>query len=391
MSLKIVADENIPFVQEAFGRFGTVHCYAGRALTAAHVRDADVLLVRSVTPVDAALLDGSAVRFVGSATIGTDHVDEAYLAARGIAFAHAPGSNAESVVEYVLAALFRLAVQRHEPLRGKKVGIVGCGNIGGRLARRLPAFGVEVLVNDPPKAEAAEAAGLSHDFVPLDVLLAEADVVTVHVPLVRSGRHATVHLLDAPQLSRMKPEAWLINSARGGAVSNTALRTLLEAGRPGAVVLDVWEHEPTPDPDLLRRTDLATPHIAGYSYDGKVQGTIQLYDAVVRYFDLAPAWDPETVLVAGPEDRLTLTPPDPALPEVDWLHSLIRRMYDIAADDLRMRKLPDLPPDQRGAYFHELRKTYPRRRTFARHTLGAHLVPPAYREAVAQGVGIALT
>src|SRR5690606_33978010 len=196
---------------------------------------------------------------------------------------------------------------------------------------------------------------------------------------------------DAPQLACMKPGAWLVNSARGAVLSNAALRAALDAGRPAAAVLGVWEHEPEPDPALVRRVDLAPPHLRGHSYDGKVQGTLQLYEAVTAAFGLPRAWDPETALASGPGDRLALTPPDPALPEADYLHSLARRMYDAGADDARMRRLPDLPPGAQGAFFNELRKTYPRRRAFARHHLAAHLVPPAYRTAVADGLGVRLT
>jgi erythronate-4-phosphate dehydrogenase len=388
--MRIVADENIPFVREAFGDLGAVVRLPGWRLDADRVREADVLLVRSVTPVTPALLEGSRVRFVGSATIGTDHVDEAYLQARGIAFAHAPGSNAGSVVEYVLAALLHLAVRQGVRLPGKTVGIVGCGHIGGRLAERLPALGLRVLPNDPPRAEAAEARGRPHPYVPLGRLLAEADVVTLHVPLTRAGPHPTRHLFDAAVLGRMKPDAWLLNTSRGAVVSGEALKTLRAAGRPGAVVLDVWEHEPEPDPALLRRVALATPHIAGYSFDGKVQGTLMLYRALLAHLGRPAGWDAEAVLASTPEDRPGLLAPDPFLPVTDWLHRLVRQMYDLAADDLRMRRLPELSPAQQAAYFNELRKAYPRRRAFERHHLPAHHVPQAYREAVAQGLGVPL-
>lgn len=389
--LLIVADENIPFVREAFGTYGEVRLFPGRAITAAHVRAADVLLVRSVTRVDRALLDGSSVRFVGAATTGTDHVDRAWLRARGVAFAHAPGANATSVVEYVLAALLRLSVRRRRALRGRTVGIVGCGNIGGRLARRLPALGVRVLRNDPPLAEAAERRGEPHPFVPLDAVLAAADVVTLHVPLTREGPHATRGLIGAEALRRMRSGVWLVNTARGPVVSNAALLDALAAGRPAATVLDVWEGEPNPDPELIRRVDLATPHIAGYSYDGKVTGTVMLYRAFLAHFGLPDVWETEAAFAAGPEDRLRLTPPEDALPETEWLDAVARQMYDLEADDRRFRRIPGLPSDERGAYFSRLRKTYPRRRAFARHVIAEKDVPPVYREALADGLGVRLT
>ena len=388
-TLRIVADQNIPLVYEAFGSLGTVEAVPGRAVGAADVRDADALLVRSVTAVDAALLEGSRVRFVGTATIGTDHVDRAYLRSRGIAFAYAPGSNAESVVEYVLAALLRLAARRGEPLRGKTVGVVGCGQIGGRLARRLPAFGVRVLRNDPPLA-AERTSGQGGAFVDLAALLEAADVVTLHPPLTRDGAHATHHLIGPEELARQPEGAWLLNASRGPVADNEALKAARAGGRPAALVLDVWEGEPAPDPLLLRRTDLATPHIAGYSYDGKVQGTAMLYDALTAHFDAPKRWDVRAALAPGPDDRLALEPPDAALPEAAWLDGLAQQMYAIEDDDVRLRELLALPPEAHAAHFTGLRKSYPRRRAFSRHTLAAEAAPEAYRRAVAEGLRVRL-
>lgn len=389
--LKLCLDENIPFGEEALHRYGTVRRLPGRSITASEVRLTDALLVRSVTTVNARLLEESHVQFVGSATIGTDHVDLSYLRECGIAFAHAPGSNADSVVEYVLAALLHLASRFGEGLGNKTIGIVGCGNIGGRLAARLPAFGLRVLKNDPPLAEQAEAADQTHDFVSLDALLAEADIVTLHVPLVREGRHATHHLFDEARLRQMRPGAWLVNAARGAAIDNAALERVLADGQLGAAVLDVWEGEPTPRTDLLRRTALATPHIAGYSFDGKVQGTVMLYRALIAHFGLPDVWDAESVLAPGQEDQLTLLPPSETASETAWLHELVRSMYDIAADDARLRHLLERPPEAQGAYFSGLRRDYPRRRAFDRHTISASVVPPLLHQAVAEGLRVQLT
>lgn len=386
-SLTIVADENIPWVEEAFGSLGSVTTCSGRAITQALVQTADVLLVRSVTRVDAALLAGSRVQFVGSATIGTDHIDHAYLADQGIAFAHAPGSNADSVVEYVLSALLHLAVTHNEPLRGKTVGLVGCGNIGGRLAQRLPALGLRVLPNDPPLA----AQTGSHDFVELDHVLAEADIISLHVPLTRTGPHATYHLFDEAVLQRLLPNTWLLNTCRGPVVDNAALLHHIKAGRLDATVLDVWETEPDLSMPLLERVDLGTPHIAGYSYDGKVTGTAMLYEALLAYLKRPSTWNPETIYAPAPEDQLALEAPSSTLPEHAWLHHLTQQMYPIAEDDQRLRHLFLLPEAERGAYFTHLRKTYPRRRIFSLHYIPAAEVPKAYREAVRQGLGIGYT
>ena len=384
---RILADENIPLVGEAFVDLGPVRLRPGHQITPAEVREAEVLLVRSVTQVDTALVEHSLLRFVGSATIGTDHIDMAALAAHGIAFAHAPGSNAASVVEYVLAALLRLAVQRGEALRAKTIGIVGCGNIGGRLAKQLPALGVRVLKHDPPLA----ARFPDGDFVPLGRLLDEADMITLHVPLTHEGPYATYHLFDETVLRQMKPGAWLLNTARGPAVSTEALTRVLADGHLGAVVLDVWENEPTPSLDLLRQVDIATPHIAGYSYDGKVQGTVMLYDALTAHLGLPRTWNAEAAFAPAPTDHLALTPPDPTLSETAYLDALVRQCYNLPADDARMRRLLRLSTGEQAAFFSHLRKHYPRRRAFARHTLAAATVPEAYRPAVADGLQIRLT
>ena len=387
MSLHIVADANIPYADEAFSGIGRVNRVPGQQIEPEIVSDADVLMVRSVTQVGRELLQNSPVRFVGSATIGTDHVDQDYLRERGIAFAHAPGSNAQSVVEYVLAAVLAVYTRADSELRNKTVGVVGCGHIGGRLSARLPALGVRVLRCDPPLADAADAEGRQHSFVPLATVLAEADVVTLHPPLTRTGPHPTFHLVGADELAAMRPHALLVNASRGAVVDNAALRKALDAGRLGGVILDVWENEPTPDPDLLRRTDLATPHIAGYSFDGKVQGTAMLHDALVAWLDAAATWDADTVLAA--DGLLPLRAPD-AEGDTAWLDALARQAYDIRADDERMRALLDLPTDERGAAFHRLRKTYPKRRAWEHCAIAAADVPPHLRTAVAEGLGFTL-
>ncbi|MEP0548773.1 MAG: 4-phosphoerythronate dehydrogenase [Rhodothermales bacterium] len=384
MPFRIIADANIPHAEEVFGRIGRVTLLPGQQIDSRAVTEADALLVRSVTRVDETLLHGSPVRFVGSATIGTDHVDHAYLKERGIAFAHAPGSNAQSVVEYVCAALLAVYTESDSALRDRTVGVVGCGHIGGRLAARLPALGVRVLRCDPPLAEAAEAAGRAHDFVPMRTVLAEADVVTLHTPLTRLGPHSTHHLIGLDELAAMRSGAFLFNASRGAVVDNAALRDALEADAIGGAVLDVWENEPTPDDALLRSTEIATPHIAGYSFDGKVRGTAMLYDALTDWLGAPPTWDADVVLAAdGP---VALRPPDPGLGETAWLDAVARQAYDLRADDARMRAFLDQPAEERGAYFHRLRKTYPKRRAWEHHTIAASDVPAAYRTAVAEGL-----
>jgi len=383
MPIQLLIDENIPCAHAAFGSFGTVRTVAGRDVSSADLRETDVLLVRSVTHVGPKLLKGSRVQFVGSATIGTDHIDQDYLRENGIAFAHAPGSNAVSVVEYVLAALLHLTTNSVRELRGRTVGIVGSGNIGQRLAARLPAFGVRVLRNDPPRANAEGAAG----FVSLSEVLATADVVSLHVPLTSSGAHPTHHLMGAPEFARLHSHAWLLNSSRGAVVDNEALAAALARGDLAQAVLDVWEGEPIPLLPLVQRVALATPHIAGYSYDGKVRGTQMLHDALSAHLGVAPAWSMEKELATS-TDAFELTPPGASLSEAAYLHALVQQMYDITADDTAFRHIVEVPADEQGAYFTRLRKTYPHRRSFARYTLSSEAIPPAYRTVVTEGLGV---
>jgi erythronate-4-phosphate dehydrogenase len=375
----IVADENIPLLDDLFGRFGAVRALPGVAIDAAAVRDADALLVRSVTRVDRALLAGSAVRFVGSATIGTDHVDRAALASGGVAFAHAPGSNAESVVEYVLAALLAAFSDRGLEIAGRTLGIVGLGQIGSRLAARASALGLTIFRNDPPLA----AAGGS-GYVSLSHVLDAADIITLHCPLTGVGDHPTHHLIDERVLARMRPTTWLVNAARGPVVDNRALAAALHAGRIGGAILDVWEGEPLPDPELIEACALATPHIAGYSVDGKLAGAVMLARALAEHLG-EPVPEPPPVLTAA--DLPPLAPPPAGRSHTARLDAIVRQMYDVRADDAALRAAAPLAPPGRAARFHELRRTYPPRRRFQLHRL-AEEPPPELRRAVEEGLRI---
>lgn len=376
--MRIVADENIPLVREAFSAFGTVETCAGRAMTPEAVREADVLLVRSVTRVDEGLLGGSSVRFVGTATIGTDHLDLGALHRRGIVVASAPGSNAESVAEWVVAALLRTAAARGEALAGKTVGVVGVGHVGGQLVPRLAALGMTVLRCDPPRAEAEGVGDGEEAFVSLVQVLDESDIVTLHTPLTTGGRHRTHHLVGAPELARMRPGAWLVNASRGAVVDGAALLAALRSGHVGAALLDVFEHEPAPDPALVAAATVATPHIAGYSYDGKLGGARMLFEALAAWSGQAAAFDWAQAYALTPEDvrpaaevRSGDVPTDP-VEETAALDALVRPLYDIGADDARFRATLDLPSEaDRAEAFGRLRKTYPRRRAWGHYGAGA--------------------
>lgn len=358
MVLRIVVDENIPLAREAFGGFGDVEARPGRAIDATAVERADVLIVRSVTRVDESLLAQSRVRFVGTATIGTDHVDLAWLQRRRITFAAAPGCNARSVAEYLVAALLELEVDLARTWSGAVLGVVGVGNVGSRVATLAATLGLEVLACDPPRAE--REPGFRS--VPLDEVLARADVLTLHVPRVRDGRHATHHLLDAAALDRVRDGAVVINTSRGGVVDDRALRRACAAGRLRAV-LDVFETEPEPPSDLLEVLRVATPHVAGYSLDGKLAGTRMVADALARFLGRAAGLGPEAYAppVAGPPIVVAGT-------GRGAVRDAVRGAYAIREDDARLRAaLAATPEGERARAFDRLRRDYPVRREFAGH------------------------
>ncbi len=354
--MKIIADENIPFAREAFGCLGEVTLAKGRAITRDLLREADALFVRSVTKVNAALLDGTPVKFVATATIGVDHIDLGYLNERGIGFASAPGSNANSVAEYVVAALLVLARRGNFRLEGKTIGVVGVGNVGSRVVEKCRALGMRVLQNDPPLQRQTG----DPRFLPLPALL-EADILTFHVPLTREGPDATYHMIGADLLGRFNVGTILLNTSRGAVADSAALIEAADSGRLGGLVLDVFEGEPNIPPALVEKADLATPHIAGYSYDGKIAGTMMVYRAACEFFGRPVEWDAVAAMPLPPHPRLVA----PAhCDDEDALRQLVLTVYDIEADDAHLRKILDLPPEQRGAWFDSLRKTYPVRREF---------------------------
>lgn len=355
--MKIVADENIPYIREAFGALGDVVTLPGRRIDAESLRDASLLLVRSITKVNESLLDGTDVRFVATATIGEDHIDRAYLDARGIGFSSAPGCNANSVAEYIVAALLEAGEQFGFSLRAKRLGIVGVGNVGSRVHAKAAALGIDCVLNDPPLARLTGDAR----YRPIGEVY-DCDIVTFHVPLTKEGLEATYHLVDDEFVRSLQPGALIINSSRGPVASGEALRRGVDSKRLTALVLDVWEGEPEVNVALLDRTFLATPHIAGYSFDGKVNGTRQIYEAACRFLQIEPAWDPSPLLPAPECAEVRLRGGCGDVEEA--LRGAVRQVYDIRRDDAAMRELPDLPVERRGAHFDRLRKEYPRRREF---------------------------
>lgn len=357
MAVHIVVDENVPLAREAFGRFGSVELVAGRKIDARTVAGADALIVRSVTRVDDALLDGSRVRFVGTATIGIDHVDRPALERRGIAFAYAPGCNARSVAEYVTAALLEIEHDLARDLRAATIGVVGVGNVGSRVIEVARALGLVALACDPPRA--ARETGFAS--LPLRELVPAVDVLTFHVPLEKGGDHPTRHLLAAHGIARLRPGAVVLNTSRGGVVDDAALAAACASGRAHAV-LDVFEGEPEPAEERVAAAHLATPHVAGYSLDGKLAGTRMIADALARFL---------ATVAAPPAEQFTPPLADPVVTVAERgraaVRAAVRHVYDVRADDARLRAALAAAPDARGAAFDRLRRDYPVRREFAGH------------------------
>lgn len=348
----------MPFALEAFQTLGEARICEGRHLTAEAVRDVDLLAIRSTTRVNRELLAGSRVRFVGTATIGTDHMDIPWLEQAGIRWCSAAGCNANSVSEYVTAALLTLAVRQRLTLKGRTLGVVGVGNVGRRVVEKARALGLRVLQNDPPRARREGA----DSFVDLDQILAESDIVTLHVPLEKGGSDPTWQMANRTFFDRLKKGAIFINAARGGLVNSDDLLAAQDRGILSAVVLDTWEGEPAYRVDVLKRVDLATPHIAGHSFEGKVMGTVMVYREACRFLGVPPQWSHEPLMppASVPEMELKAAGRKPE----SILYEAVRRIYDIEADDARMRAGAVTDDRQRAAHFDELRKNYPERREF---------------------------
>ena len=356
-TLKIVADENIPLVRECFAGLGDVVTLPGRSLTADDLAGADVLVARSVTKVNKELIQNSSLKFVGTCTAGCDHIDLPALKAQGIGFSNAPGCNARSVVEYVLCALDILAERDGYCITGRTVGIVGKGQVGGRLYRALQALGVRVMANDPLLEPEAGV-----ELVELDELLERCDVIALHTPLTTSGDYPTYHLFGEQQLLAMKHGTVLINAGRGAVVDNRALLNVLKARDDLSVVLDVWEHEPEVDPELLELVDIGTPHIAGYSLDAKVTGTVMVYQALCHFLGLPVRTSQQDLTPLPPLMKLDFT----GTVDADQAASVaMRATYDIRRDDALMRRLLKMEPEARKLAFDFMRKNYSERREFS--------------------------
>ncbi|MES2604138.1 MAG: 4-phosphoerythronate dehydrogenase [Pseudomonadota bacterium] len=376
--MRILADENIMLVREHFSPFGEVQTVAGRSITSALASECDALLVRSVTKVDRQLLAGSRCGFVASATSGIDHVDVDGLAAAGIKVAWAPGGNAISVVDYVFSVLAVLSLAGKKDWQQSSFGIIGCGQIGSVLADRLLALGLSVKIHDPFLS--AEHRLAPH-FCSLNDALQQR-VITLHVPLTRDGAWPTHHMLTEAALALISPDALLINAARGGVVDNQLLLRWLQTRPQQQLVLDAWENEPAISLDLLRQVNLGTPHIAGYSQEGKLRGTQMILQAFQQHFGLS------TAAVAAESAQRTVLKPLSTDNAALQLNQLLVAAYDVRGDHGAMLQL--LSSSSAVADFDRLRKQYPIRHEFSGFAVSVRQLLPSVKKTAAV-MGFAVT
>lgn len=348
--MKIVADKNIPFLKGVLEPFAEMVYLPGNTIKNEDIKDADALIIRTRTKCNEKLLKNTKVRCIASATIGYDHIDTAYCSDNGIQWFNAPGCNSGSVQQYMASALLELSNKKLGSLEGKTLGIVGVGNVGSKIEKIAHIFGMKVLLNDPPR----ERREGKEKFVSLDEVLQSADIITLHVPLSYEGADKTYHMINSDTINNIPEKTYIINTSRGEVVDNKALLYALKRRQLSGTVLDVWENEPNLNLDLLNMVDIGTPHIAGYSLDGKANGTAMCVQAISKVFDLGlNEWYPSHI-------------PKPANSSIeinsigksdkDILKQAVLATYSIYDDDQKLRDIP--------GNFENIRNNYPARREF---------------------------
>lgn len=349
--IRIIADENIPFLRGALEPYAEIVYLPGREINADVLKNADALLIRTRTKCTETNLKGTKVSFIGTATIGFDHIDTQYCDKNNVKWTNAPGCNSSSVQQYIAAALLKMSSEFRFDLKDKTIGIIGVGKVGSKVEKFARALGMNVLLNDPPRARREGEA----NFHSLSTILHQADIVTTHVPLNVVGEDCTYHLLNDKNFKKMNNGAWFINSSRGEVVKSSALKLALMSGKIRGAVLDVWENEPDIDLELMGKAFIATPHIAGYSTDGKANGTAMVVNCLCGHFNLPlKNWYPDNV-------------PPPAFPEIslegkdksdeEIIREAVFHTYNISDDDTKLRFVPSDFEKQRGDY--PLRREFP--------------------------------
>jgi erythronate-4-phosphate dehydrogenase len=379
--MKTVCASSVLQGKDAFASLGEVLVLPEREIGTAALAGADALITRSKVRVDRALLEGTSVSFAATATAGTDHMDLAWLERRGIAWYAAAGCNANSVAEYLVAALLTMAGRGGFRLAGRTIAVVGVGHVGSRVVRMAGALGMTPLLNDPPLRDATGDTR----FRALEDILPQADIVTLHVPLTQDGPHPTARLASTRFFERLKPGCVFCNASRGEVVDEDALLGAMRAGRVARAALDVFEGEPGIRADVLAAADIATPHIAGYSFEGRLNGTVQCYEAACRRFGLASGWRP-----AGSSERVGAVVVEASgRGDEDVLREVVRGAYDIESDDRLLREGAALDAAGRKAHFRNLRAKYHERHEFHRYGVEARHPGPGLLEKLA-GLGFRL-
>jgi erythronate-4-phosphate dehydrogenase len=345
--LKIIADDKIPFLKGVLDPYADIVYLPGAKISAADVKDADAIFTRTRTKCDESLLRGSKVKLIATATIGFDHIDTAYCEASNIRWVNAPGCNSASVRQYVITAILQFAKENSWELQGKTIGIIGVGNVGSKIAGAAEALGMNVLKNDPPREEIEG----SSQYTPLDDLLRQSDIVTCHTPLTKIPPYPTHHLANDDFFRKMKDKALFINTSRGAVLDTAALKRAIDT-KHLSFILDVWENEPDIDLPLLEKAFIGTPHIAGYSSDGKANGTAACIRELITFFDadfLSPDWFPAQIPPSGisPEKEIDLASMNPQQAACE----LMTHTYPIWEDSNRLKESPATFEKQRGDYW----------------------------------------
>ncbi len=352
---RIIADDKIPFLKGALEPYAEMIYMPGNEINRDILMHSDALLIRTRTKCNESLLNGTRIRFIGTATIGFDHIDINYCDKNKIIWTNAPGCNSVSVQQYISSALLKIASENNFQLKNKTLGIIGVGNVGSKVEKFARAIGMNVLLNDPPR----ERAEGKREFHCLDAVLSESDILTVHVPLNMTGEDHTFHLFNEAVFRKIRRNSWFINSSRGEVTDTKDLKEALISGILGGAVIDVWENEPSIDLELMNLVSIATPHIAGYSTDGKANGTAMVVNSISKHFHLPLAdWYPDNVPSTGAP---VISIDCDGKSEDEIIREAVTHTYNIVEDNDRFRLLP--------SEFEKLRGNYPLRREFSSYSI----------------------
>lgn len=353
--MKIIADDKIPFLRGILEPYAEVTYLPGREISKEIIKDADALLIRTRTKCTRSLLKGTNVRFIATATIGFDHIDTRFCERNGIAWANAPGCNSSSVQQYITVSLLKMAHEHKVSLQEKTIGIVGVGNVGSKVEKTARILGMNILLNDPPRARKEGRKS----FVEMDTILKESDIITLHVPYYVVGKDSTYHFFNQEIFEKMKKGCWILNSSRGEVAKTSALKRAIDSGKVRGAILDVWENEPDIDLELMSKTFISTPHIAGYSTDGKANGTAMVVNSLCKFFNIPlKNWYPDNI--PQPSDPLIIEDGKGKSDE-EIVRNIVTRTYNISQDDKAFRSSP--------SDFENLRGNYPLRREFTSYKI----------------------